>query len=102
MLKDDFLVTERPHPLGGIQRIHRFPDGHGLSIVNSPMLHAYPFAWECAVLENVSEDGNSFELTYDTDLTSDVEVFDTDQEMNSFIDRAITLFGSNKEIQSET
>lgn len=29
MLKDDFLVTERPHPggIGGIQRIHRFKIG---------------------------------------------------------------------------
>lgn len=90
MLTNENLLLERPHPgrLGGVQRIYRFANGFGLSVVNSPMLHAYPFAWEIAVLENVTEDGADFDLTYDTPLTSDVEVFSNDAETNDFIHRA--------------
>ena len=90
MLTNDHLLVERLHPgwVGGVQRLYRFKSGYGLSVVNSPMLHAYPFAWEAAVLKDVSEDGNKFELTYDTPLTSDVEVFSSDDEANEFIKRA--------------
>lgn len=92
-LTDENLLMERPHPggLGGIQRIYRFQSGFGLSLVNCPMLHGFPFAWEAAVLKNVSEDGEQFELTYDTELTSDVEVFSSNEEANEFIARAATI-----------
>lgn len=95
MITDDFLLVERRHPnkaLGGVQRIYRFPNGNGLSLVNSSSLHPFPFAWEVAVLENVSEDGKKFTITYDTELTEDVEVFETEEDTNEFIERAIALF----------
>jgi len=86
MLTDDHMILDRQHPgLSGTQRIYRFPSGYGLSLVNSPMLHFYQFAWEAAVLRDVSEDGLSFQLTYSTPLTDDVEVFETDEEANEFI-----------------
>ena len=94
MLTDKHLLKEQPHPsgyIGGVQRIYRFDNGYGLSVVNGAMLHAYPFAWEIAVLENVSEDGKMFNLTYDTELTKDVEVFDTDEETDTFINNAIEV-----------
>lgn len=91
MLTNEHLLLERPHPggLGGVQRLYRFQNGFGLSVVNSSMLHAYSFAWEAAVLENVTENGSDFDLTYDTPLTDDVEVFMDDSEANAFIKRAI-------------
>jgi hypothetical protein len=91
MLTDENLLIERPHLssyIGGIQRIYRFKSGYGLSVVNSPMLHAYPFAWEAAVLKGVTDDGDFESLDYSTGLTEDVEVFDSDEEANDFIRRA--------------
>ncbi len=94
MLPTECLIIDGTHRggLGGRQLIYRFKDGHGLSVVNSPLLHNYPFAWEIAVLENVSEDGNKFSLTYDTSLTTDVEVFQTETAAAAFIRKAIALF----------
>lgn len=86
-LIDNGLVLERPH-LEGVQRIYRLPNGYGLSAVNSTMLHSYTFAWEIAVLEGVNDDGTFADLSYDTPLTSDVEVFSTDEEANEFILKA--------------
>ena len=88
MITNENLVLERPH-LGAMQRLYRLGNGYGLSVVNSPMLHGYPFAWEAAVVTGMEESGNFAELTYETPLTSDVEVFETDEEANTFIQRAI-------------
>lgn len=98
VLTDKNLVLERPHPVeavGGVQRIYRFDSGYGLSLVNGSMLHAYPFAWEAAVLADVSEDGDSYCLTYATSLTDGVEVFETDEEANEFIARAARELGGD-------
>lgn len=94
MLTDKNLILERPHPsgFGGVQRIYRFNNGNGLSLVNSSMLHSYPFAWEAAVISGVKENGDFKDLNYDTELTSDVEVFSSDDEANAFIEKAEKLF----------
>ena len=91
MLTNDNLIEERPHDpfIGGVQRLYRFKDGHGLSVVNGKALHAYFFAWEIAVIK---WNDNKFELDYTTELTGDVEVFSTDEEANNFIRRAKELF----------
>lgn len=86
-LTNECFASERQH-LGGIQRLYDLPNGYGLSLVNSPILHAYDFAWEAAVF---SPDGR---LTYSTPLTDDVEVFDTDEEANDFIRLAIAWANS--------
>lgn len=96
-LTDEYLLIERPHKIsfvGGVQRIYRFPSGFGLSAVNGQVLHAYPFAWEIAVLKGVKDDGKFEGLTYDTPLTNDVEVFSTDREANEFIHRAAKEIGA--------
>lgn len=89
-LTDENLICDEPHHTfaPGRQRIYRFANGYGLSLVNCPDLHAYPFAWEAAVLRDVSEDGEEFSITYQTPLTNDVEVFATDEEANAFIEKA--------------
>jgi hypothetical protein len=65
-LTDRNLFTEKPHPsgIGGVQRIYKFTNGWKLSLVNSPIAHCFPFAWEAAVLS--PSDG----LCYDTPLTN--------------------------------
>jgi hypothetical protein len=92
MLTDKNLVEERHAGISGYQRIYRVGD-YGLSFVNGPMLHAYPFAWEAAVTKY---DGDDWSLTYDTPLTNDVEVFDTEEEASAFIERAFEWFEEQK------
>jgi hypothetical protein len=88
-LTDDMLIRERRHLAGeGVQRLYQLPNGYGLSLVNSPVLHSYPFAWEAAVVTDMRDDGRFADLTYGTPLTSDVEIFYTDEEANDFIARA--------------
>ncbi len=81
-LTNNCFESERGH-LGGVQRMYKLPNGYGLSLVNAAMLHSYPFAWEAAVF--YPKGG----LAYNTPLTSDVEVFYTDEQANDFIARAI-------------
>lgn len=92
MLTDENLILERNGGISGRQRIYRFPNGHGLSLVNGYALHHYPFAWEAAVLKDVTPDGGRFEINYDTPLTDDVMVFGTDDEANEFIAKAASYF----------
>lgn len=96
MLTNENLLIERAHPggLGGVQRIYKFKNGNGLSVVNSPMLHVYPFAWEAAVITGVDDEGDFEGLTYNTELTDGVEVFSDDNEANEFIKKAENLFGN--------
>lgn len=98
MLTDKDLLLEHEHPsgIGGVQRIYRFNDGHGLSLVNSEMLHDYDFAWEAAVLRDVFDDGSFVCIDYDTGLTDDVEIFMSDEDANYFIERAALLFNEKK------
>lgn len=86
MITNDNLLLERPH-LNGTQRLYQFGQGYSLSLVNAPMLHGFPFKWEGAVIK----DGT---LDYSTPLTSDVRVFESDEEANAWIGEALTLWGS--------
>ena len=89
MITDLHLLSEEPHPAGfGTLRKYRYKN-RGLSLINGSIFHSYPFAWEAAVLD---EDGH---LDYTTPLTSDVEVFSTDEEANEFIERAFAWFELN-------
>jgi hypothetical protein len=89
MLTNKNLESENPNEIGGINRVYRFSNGWGLSLINSPMAHAYKYAWEAAVL---NPDGN---LDYSTILTQDVEVFRTEVETNAFIEKARKYFEKN-------
>ncbi len=90
MITNKNLIEERTR-LGGIQRIYRVGD-YGLSVVNSPILHSYRFAWETAVLKFNGEGINDFKLDYSTPLTNDIEVFFTDKETNEFLKKAFIYF----------
>lgn len=96
MITSKYLISDTPH-LGGVSRIYKFKNGNGLSVVNSSMLHSYPFAWEIAVIDGVKKTifGEVVFncLRYDTPLTSDVEVFMSDEEANDFIEKAALYFG---------
>lgn len=86
MLTNDDLLSEEPHVIGGRQRKYLFAGGWKVSLIDSPMAHAYDFAWEAAVID---PDGK---IRCDTPLTSDVEVFATDDEANAFLAKAKSYF----------
>lgn len=68
---------DRPHPNGtGIQKIYKFPNGYGASVVRFSLgfgrYGSYTdneSEWELAVIKF---DGNDYILTYDTPITDDV------------------------------
>lgn len=96
MLTDKNLVKEiAPHLEDGVQRIYRYADGHGLSLVNATIVHSYPFAWNAAVIHFPDKDSDEFEIVYDTELTDAVAIFNTDEDTNAFIERAAALFDVN-------
>lgn len=98
-LTDEHLVKVKPHFGGGEQRIYR--DGrYGLSLVNSPILHSFPFAWEAAVCDYGTAEGKDWHLTYDTPLTNDVEVFDTEAATASFIAVAFKWFAEQRKAEA--
>ena len=53
---------------GGWQKIFRFDNGYGASLVR----HAYSYGTEMAVLKFNSESNLDFKLVYDTPVTDDV------------------------------
>jgi len=94
MLIQSHLTLSRPHPAfptSGTQHIYDLGKGYGLSVVNPPQLHYYPFAWEIAVvkIEQTAPLDFSITIDYSTPLTQDVEVFETDEQANAFIQKAI-------------
>lgn len=78
--------------IGGRQVIFRFANGNGLSLVNSPKLHPYPYLWEAAVISNIDDNGDFETIIYNSGLTEDVEVFHTEEDVNAFIMKAKELF----------
>lgn len=78
---DKFKVSEEPHHIGdGIQKLYRFPNGYGASVVRFMVIysdgtkHSGSYGsedglWELAVIK---WDGEEFDLVYDTTVTDDV------------------------------
>jgi len=100
-ITDELLLLERHHNLSkasdalkderwrGVQRIYRLPNGYGLSLVNPPALRSSPYTWEAAVITDVQDNGDFGDLSYETPLTNDVEVFTSTASANAFIRKAI-------------
>lgn len=66
------LIIERDHPagIGGVQKIYRFDNGYGASVVKTPFSYGGEKGlWELGVLEFTGED---YKLTYKTPITEDV------------------------------
>lgn len=96
MLPQEYLIYSGPHSCfsHSEQRIYRLPNGYGLSCVNAPELHSYPFAWEIAVLDGVKQSKRgrwNYRLVYDTPLTDDVVVFGSDEEAAEWIEAAFSV-----------
>lgn len=58
---------------GGIQRIYRFDNGYGASVVRFPGKYGYEDGlWELAVIWFEDDSMSKFHLIYDTHITDDV------------------------------
>ena len=55
----------------GIQKVYKFPNGYGASVVKGPYTYGGPQGlWELAVINNITDEG--FDLCYETTITDDV------------------------------
>jgi hypothetical protein len=83
----------KPHPnyrhKDGIQALHFFPNGYGVSVVRCP--ESYGFAddlYEVAVLKGVSE---KWEICYDTPVTDDVLGHRDEQDIENIMEEIQAL-----------
>lgn len=73
------FLTETNNVNGGIQKIYKFPNGYGASVIKGPYTYGGKKGlWELAVLKGE-------ELCYDTDITSDVIGHLNDPEMDAIL-----------------
>lgn len=75
----EFLVESNDNVNGGVQRVYKFPNGYGASVIKGPYTYGGKKGlWEVAVLKGE-------ELCYDTDITSDVIGHLNDPEMDAIL-----------------
>lgn len=75
----EFLVESNDNVNGGVQRVYKFPNGYGASVIKGPYTYGGKKGlWELAVLKDD-------ELCYDTDITSDVIGHLNDPEMDAVL-----------------
>lgn len=73
----------------GVQYLFRFPNDYGASVVKHLGSYGHDRdLWELAVLVF---DGDMWELTYDTEITDDVEGYLTDQDVLDLLERIRNL-----------
>lgn len=96
--------TERVHPagLGGTQKLYRFANGYGASVVQ--FVYSYggdEGLWELAVLLLTGPKEMDYELTYDTPITSDVEGRLTEDEVDALLAKIEALPRSSNKVIGE-
>ena len=68
-------TLEKPHPtgMGGWQKIYRFKNGYGASVVFFPGSYGYENGlYELAVVKFCGDGDADYNLTYETPITDDV------------------------------
>jgi hypothetical protein len=87
-------VDARPLENGAIQKIYRFANGYGASVVKGE--HTYggeEGLWELAVIifAKGTDNNYTYELVYDTPITQDVEGNLNDDEVEKLLDQIFVL-----------
>ena len=76
MYQSRYLVETNDH-YGGIQRIYKFPNGYGASVIrHNGSYGSAQGLWELAVL-----DSDTNEITYSTSVSNDVIGYLSDEEV---------------------
>ncbi len=87
-------MMERTHPagIGGVQKLFRFPNGYGASVVRGPYTYGGSRGlWELAVILYHGEGEDSFSLTYETPITDDVIGYLEEDEVDKVLARIEAL-----------
>lgn len=87
-------VDARPLESGAIQKIYRFANGYGASVVKGD--HTYggeEGLWELAVIifAKGTDNNHTYQLVYDTPITQDVEGNLNDDEVEKLLDQIFVL-----------
>jgi len=87
-------VDARPLESGAIQKIYRFANGYGASVVKGD--HTYggeEGLWELAVIifAKGTDNNHTYQLVYDTPITQDVEGNLNDDEVEKLLDQIMYL-----------
>lgn len=86
-----YLVETNNHN-GGIQKVYKFPNGYGASVIRHRGSYGYSKGlWELAVLEGG-------ELCYDTEITDDVIGHLNDPEVDRLLRRIQQLWKIKKDV----
>ena len=76
---EKYLTETNPHH-GGVQKVYKFPNGYGASVIRHKGSYGYSKGlWELAVLNGEGS------LCYDTPITSDVLGHLNDFEVNDLL-----------------
>ena len=87
----EYLVETNNHN-GGIQKVYKFPNGYGASVIRHKGSYGYSKGlWELAVLEGG-------ELCYDTEITNDVIGHLNDPEVDRLLRRIQQLWKIKKDV----
>jgi hypothetical protein len=76
----------------GMQLLFRFDNNYGVSLVSNSFSYGNKQEkFEIAIIKFNSEDGDNFELTYDTHITNDVLGYQSKEDVISVIEKVILL-----------
>ena len=84
-------VKARPLESGAVQKLYRFPNGYGASVVKGA--HTYggdEGLWELAVIV-YNRDEEDYQLTYETPITTDVEGHLDDDAVEELLTKIMQL-----------
>ena len=82
----DLIMNRRLYE--GSQYLFRFANGYGASVIKHNGSYGYTKdLWELAVIRFEDEDNDSWNLTYHTPITDDVEGHLTDEEVCDLLQR---------------
>jgi hypothetical protein len=83
-----------PAGMGGAQKIYRFPNGYGASVLTGGvegMFYTRDGTSELAVIRFTGDGHKDFELTYDTPVADDVLGYLSDEEVAETLDKIAAL-----------
>jgi hypothetical protein len=82
-------LIEQPHPMGaGTQKVYRFANGYGASVIQLNHLGASSYGgeqglWEMAVAKFHGPGNDDWEVTYDTPVSDDVIGWLSDEDVEA-------------------
>jgi hypothetical protein len=87
-------IIDRTHPNhgSGVQRVYRFANGFGASVVRTPYSYGGDHGlYELAVVIFAGPDSDDYTLTYETPITSDVEGYLDESKVSELLDQIAAL-----------